>query len=359
MTAVRLESLTKRFLTTAAVDSVDLSIASGEFVVLVGPSGSGKTTCLRMIAGLETVTSGSIFIGDRDVANIHAKDRDVAMVFQSYALYPHMSVAENMGFALKIKKIPRGEINRRVQEAAEILDIIEELPRKPKTLSGGQQQRVALGRAIVRDPAVFLFDEPLSNLDAKLRMAMRSELIKLHHRLDTTMIYVTHDQIEAMTMGDRIVVMNEGRIQQVGAPLTVYDDPDNAFVAGFIGSPTMNLLNGSVAPREGALAFQSDSLTLDLPASHVAAGGGAITIGIRPESLSLEPHPGAVEIACKIEAVEHLGADTILELSTAGPALTAKLNRNDQVSYGDNISVWTNPNDILAFDGASGTRRRA
>ena len=213
MTAVRLEGLTKRFAAVAAVDSVDLTIESGEFVVLVGPSGSGKTTCLRMVAGLEAVTAGSIFIGDHDVARVHAKDRDVAMVFQSYALYPHMSVADNMGFALKLRKIPRDEIDRRIREVATILGIVEELPRKPKTLSGGQQQRVALGRAIVRDPAVFLFDEPLSNLDAKLRMAMRGELIKLHHRLSATMIYVTHDQTEAMTMGDRIVVMNEGRIQ--------------------------------------------------------------------------------------------------------------------------------------------------
>lgn len=359
MPAVRLENLTKRFLTTAAVDSVNLSIESGEFVVLVGPSGSGKTTCLRMIAGLETVTSGSIFIGDHDVADIHAKDRDVAMVFQSYALYPHMSVAENMGFALKIKKVARAEIERRVQEVAATLDIVEELPRKPKTLSGGQQQRVALGRAIVRDPAVFLFDEPLSNLDAKLRMAMRSELIKLHHRLDTTMIYVTHDQIEAMTMGDRIVVMNEGRIQQVGTPLAVYDEPCNAFVAGFIGSPTMNLLNGTAEQREGALTFRADGLNFDLPPSHVAARGGAITIGIRPELLNLEPKPGAVEMAGKIETVEHLGADTILEISTAGPSLVAKLSRNDRVRHGDTVRLWADPGKILAFDGTTGERLRA
>ena len=234
MTAVRLEKLTKRFGSVAAVDSIDLSIDSGEFIVLVGPSGSGKTTSLRMVAGLETVTSGSIFIGERDVANVHARERDVAMVFQSYALYPHMSVAQNMGFALKLRKIPRDEIERRVREVAATLGLTEELPRKPKTLSGGQQQRVALGRAIVRDPAVFLFDEPLSNLDAKLRVAMRGELIKLHRRLATTMIYVTHDQIEAMTMGDRIVVMHEGKIRQVGTPLDVYDDPVDAFVAGFI-----------------------------------------------------------------------------------------------------------------------------
>ena len=359
MSAVRLENLTKRFLSFAAVDAIDLSIDSGEFVVLVGPSGSGKTTCLRMIAGLETVTSGSIFIGDRDVADVHAKDRDVAMVFQSYALYPHMSVAENLGFALKLKKMPRTEIARRVRDVAAILGIVEELPRKPKTLSGGQQQRVALGRAIVRDPAVFLFDEPLSNLDAKLRMAMRSELIKLHRRLDATMIYVTHDQIEAMTMGDRIVVMNEGRIQQVGAPLTVYDDPDNAFVAGFIGSPTMNLLNGTMERRDNGLAFHVDGLTLALPPTHAAARDGAMTIGIRPEFLGLDPNHDAVELAGRIEAVEHLGADTILELSTAGPSLIAKLTRNDRVHYGDRVRLWAEPDKILAFDSVTGERLRA
>ena len=260
MTAVRLQGLSKRFGNVTAVDSVDLSIASGEFVVLVGPSGSGKTTCLRMIAGLETVTSGSIFIGERDVANIYAKDRNVAMVFQSYALYPHMTVAQNMGFALKLRKVPPDEIVRRVQEVAAILGITEELDRKPKTLSGGQQQRVALGRAIVRDPAVFLFDEPLSNLDAKLRVAMRAELVKLHLRLDATMIHVTHDQVEAMTMADRVVVMNEGRIQQVGAPLTLYDDPDSVFIASFIGSPAMNLLTGRLEKRGDGLQFKAGGL---------------------------------------------------------------------------------------------------
>ena len=211
----------------------------------------------------------------------------------------------------------------------------------------------------MRAPAVFLFDEPLSNLDAKLRMAMRSELIKLHHRLDTTMIYVTHDQTEAMTMGDRIVVMNEGRIQQVGAPLEVYDDPGNIFVAGFIGSPTMNLLSGTVERRDDALTFRSDGLSLDLPSAHVAGRGGAVTIGIRPESLNLDRKPEAVELASKIEVVEHLGADTILGLSTAGPSLTAKLPRNDQVCHGDSVPLWINPDKILAFDGATGERLRA
>ena len=241
MTDVRLQNLTKKFGEVIAVNAINLAINSGELVVLVGPSGCGKTSSLRMIAGLEEVTSGQILIGERDVARVHAKDRNVAMVFQSYALYPHMTVAQNLGFALKLRKTPRDEIERRVHETASLLGIAEVLPRRPKTLSGGQQQRVALGRAIMRNPSVFLFDEPLSNLDAKLRTAMRAELIKLHHRLEATMIYVTHDQVEAMTMGDRIVVMNEGVIQQSGTPLEVYDDPDNAFVAGFIGSPAMNL----------------------------------------------------------------------------------------------------------------------
>ena len=358
MTDVRLEGLTKRFGPVVAVDAVDLAINSGEFVVLVGPSGSGKTTCLRMIAGLETVTSGSIFIGDSDVAQVHAKDRNVAMVFQSYALYPHMSVADNMGFALKIRKLPRQEIESRVREVAATLGLTQELPRKPKTLSGGQQQRVALGRAIVRDPAVFLFDEPLSNLDAKLRVAMRSELIKLHHRLDTTMIYVTHDQIEAMTMGDRIVVMHEGGIRQVGTPLEVYDDPQDAFVAGFIGSPAMNLVDGVAQPGNGAAAFRADGLDIGLPAGHPAARGGPVTIGIRPEFLDLHPSDGALAIAGRVEAVEHLGADTIVELATAGPTLVARLMRNDDISYDSDIRLWVDPAKVMAFDQVSGMRLR-
>ena len=358
MTVVRLEGLTKRFGAVAAVDAVDLDIESGEFVVLVGPSGSGKTTCLRMIAGLEAVTSGSIFIGDRDVASIHAKDRDVAMVFQSYALYPHMSVADNMGFALKLRKLPRDEVDRRVRDVAAILGITEELPRKPKTLSGGQQQRVALGRAIVRDPAVFLFDEPLSNLDAKLRVAMRGELIKLHHRLSVTMIYVTHDQTEAMTMGDRIVVMNEGRIQQIGTPLGVYDNPDNKFVAGFIGSPTMNLIDGITEPGEGALVFRSGELSLRLPPAHAAAQASAVTLGIRPEFLTLGTETDGVEMDCRVEAVEHLGAETILELSSQGPPLTAKTIRNDAIRFGDTVRLVTDPVKVLAFNTETSERLR-
>ncbi len=359
MTVVRLENLTKRFGSVVAVESINLDINSGEFVVLVGPSGSGKTTSLRMIAGLESVTSGSIFIGDNDVANVHAKDRDVAMVFQSYALYPHMTVAENMSFALMLRKMPKDEIDRRVRDVAATLGLTEQLPRKPKTLSGGQQQRVALGRAIVRDPAVFLFDEPLSNLDAKLRVAMRGELIKLHHLLDTTMIYVTHDQIEAMTMGDRIVVMHEGAIRQVGTPLNVYDDPDDAFVAGFIGSPTMNLLDGAAEQRGDVFTFGSNGLAVDLPTDHPAARGGPMTIGVRPEHLNLGEDHDATVFEGSIEAVEHLGADTILELATAGPPITAKVTRNDNVHYGDKVRMSAEPSKVLVFDADSGQRIRA
>ena len=359
MSDVRLTDLTKKFGDFVAVDSINLTINSGEFVVFVGPSGCGKTTSLRMVAGLEEVTSGSIFIGDRDVARTHAKDRDVAMVFQSYALYPHMTVAQNLGFALKLRKMPKPEIEQRVHEVATILGITEELSRKPKTLSGGQQQRVALGRAIVRNPAVFLFDEPLSNLDAKLRTAMRAELIKLHHRLGATMIYVTHDQVEAMTMGDRIVVMNEGNIQQAGTPLEVYDDPVNGFVAGFIGSPAMNLLRGSTAKDGDSLRFTADGLEISLPASHAAATASNVRLGIRPEFLQLDPPEGWAAFDGHIEVVEHLGAETILNLSTAGPDITAKLKRNDNVQHGMTVRIGANPDQVLAFDSESGERLRA
>ena len=359
MTVVRLENLTKTFGETVAVNAINLIINSGELVVLVGPSGCGKTTSLRMIAGLEEVTSGQIIIDEHDVARVHAKDRNVAMVFQSYALYPHMSVAQNLGFALKLRKTPRGEIDRRVREVAETLGIAEVLPRKPKTLSGGQQQRVALGRAIMRDPSVFLFDEPLSNLDAKLRTAMRAELIKLHHRLAATMIYVTHDQVEAMTMGDRIVVMNEGEIQQSGTPLEVYDDPDNAFVAGFIGSPAMNLFDGRVAPVNGALTVALDGLAISLPASHPAGRAGSIKLGIRPEFLEVDPPDGWAVIDGRIEVVEHLGAETIVSLSTPGPEVTARIKRNDALHHGMTVSIGADPSHVLAFDSASGSRLRA
>jgi multiple sugar transport system ATP-binding protein len=359
MTDVRLTDLTKKFGDFVAVDAINLTINDGEFVVLVGPSGCGKTTSLRMVAGLEDVTSGSIYIGERDVARTHAKDRNVAMVFQSYALYPHMTVEQNLGFALKLRKLPKAEIAKRVHEVASTLGITEELPRKPKTLSGGQQQRVALGRAIVRNPAVFLFDEPLSNLDAKLRTAMRAELIKLHHRLGATMIYVTHDQVEAMTMGDRIVVMNEGTIQQAGSPLEVYDDPANVFVAGFIGSPAMNLLAGRPVNEAGALNFTTDGLSIPLPVDHAAAKAASVRLGIRPEFLQLNPPEGWATFEGHIEVVEHLGAETILYLSTAGPEITAKIKRSDAVKHGTTVRIGADPVQVLAFDEQTGERLRA
>jgi len=267
MAQVTLENVSKRFDEVVAVRDVNLMVKDREFVVLVGPSGCGKSTTLRMIAGLEEITAGTIKIGDRVVNDVPPKDRDIAMVFQNYALYPHMTVYDNMAFGLKLRKFPKAEIQQRVQDAAEILGIQELLTRKPRALSGGQRQRVAVGRAIVRKPQVFLFDEPLSNLDAKLRVAMRAELKKLHDRLQATVVYVTHDQVEAMTMGDRIVIMKDGLIQQVGAPLEVYAFPQNQFVAGFIGSPAMNFISCTVTARDGNLFFIAPGLALPVPAT--------------------------------------------------------------------------------------------
>ncbi|HSC71982.1 MAG TPA: sn-glycerol-3-phosphate ABC transporter ATP-binding protein UgpC, partial [Candidatus Methylomirabilis sp.] len=289
MAQVTLESVSKKFDEVVAVRDVSLTVHDREFVVLVGPSGCGKSTTLRMIAGLEEITAGIIKIGDRVVNDVPPKDRDIAMVFQNYALYPHMTVYDNMAFGLKLRKFPKPEIQRRVQEAAEILGIQELLSRKPRALSGGQRQRVAVGRAIVRKPQVFLFDEPLSNLDAKLRVAMRAELKKLHDRLQATVVYVTHDQVEAMTMGDRIVIMKDGLIQQVGAPLEVYAAPQNQFVAGFIGSPAMNFIPCTITAQDGNLFFKAPGLSLPAPAGKAKALAAyrdkAVTLGVRPEDL--------------------------------------------------------------------------
>ena len=290
MAQVNLRNLVKKFSEdVVAVNNVNLDIEDKEFVVLVGPSGCGKTTTLRMVAGLEDISEGEIYIGDRLVNDVPPKDRNIAMVFQNYALYPHMTVYKNMAFSLKLRRTPKDEIERRVKAAADILGIGELLDRKPKQLSGGQRQRVAVGRAIVRQPEVFLFDEPLSNLDAKLRVNMRAELIKLHERLDATMIYVTHDQVEAMTMGDRIVVMRNGFIQQVGPPMEVYNQPQNQFVAGFIGSPPMNFMEARLVPDNGGLAIEIRGMRLPLP-PHKAKSAEAYTnksvvFGIRPEDI--------------------------------------------------------------------------
>ena len=297
----------------AAVDKLDLEIGDGEFVVLVGPSGCGKSTSLRMLAGLEEVNSGSITIGERDVTHLPPKDRDIAMVFQNYALYPHMSVADNMGFALKMANVPKAERQKRVQEAAALLGLEDFLARKPKALSGGQRQRVAMGRAIVRQPQVFLMDEPLSNLDAKLRVSTRTQIAALQSRLGVTTVYVTHDQVEAMTMGDRVAVMKDGVLQQVDSPLALYDNPANLFVAGFIGSPAMNLIDGKVT--DGGV--QVGDFTVPVPRDILAKAGDedTLTVGIRPENFELSDGDG---LGLDVAVLEELGADAYLYGTLAG-----------------------------------------
>ena len=327
MASVELSKVSKLFdHNVKAVDAVDILIKDKEFVVLVGPSGCGKSTTLRMIAGLEEISSGEIKIGDRIVNSVAPKDRDIAMVFQNYALYPHMTVYENMAFGLKLRKFPKAEIETRVRDAAEILGIASLLQRKPKALSGGQRQRVAVGRAIVRKPQVFLFDEPLSNLDAKLRIQMRTEISKLHSRLETTMIYVTHDQVEAMTMGDRIVVMRDGRIQQIDTPLNLYHHPQNKFVAGFIGSPAMNFIEGELI-RENGLAFKTTHWRLSIPddLADLLAGqiGQRVLLGIRPEDIR-EKTDNADVLTCKVEVVEPMGNETFLYLNTGDQTIVAR-----------------------------------
>ncbi len=310
-----------------AVSRVDLDVADGEFVVFVGPSGCGKSTTLRMIAGLESATEGSIAIGGRIVNDVEPRDRNIAMVFQSYALYPHMTVRDNLAFGLKLRKEPRADIERKVAQAARTLDIGELLDRKPAALSGGQRQRVALGRALVRDPAVFLFDEPLSNLDAKMRVQMRAEISRLHQRLGATMIYVTHDQTEAMTMGQRLVVMHQGEVQQVDAPLALYERPANLFVGGFIGSPAMNFLDGRIVRRDG-LRFVTDGpqrLSAPLPADWRPRGAPVetlldrpLTLGIRPEHVRLREAGAADAFPAVVQLVEPLGNETLLYFTVAG-----------------------------------------
>ena len=317
-----------------AVDDANIEIKDKEFVVLVGPSGCGKSTTLRMIAGLEEITAGEISIDGTIVNDVPPKDRDIAMVFQNYALYPHMSVYQNMAFGLKLRKYPKDEIEARVQEAADILGIQDLLERKPKALSGGQRQRVAVGRAIVRKPKVFLFDEPLSNLDAKLRVQMRTEISKLHTRLGATMVYVTHDQVEAMTMGDRIVVMRDGLIHQIDKPLHLYNKPVNQFVAGFIGSPSMNFIPGKLASNGSGLVFDEGNVQLALPADHGGQLGSylgeEVTLGIRPEDIhdpdTIGRNVETVEIAAKVEVVEPMGNEVFLNLTTGKTAFVARVD---------------------------------
>ena len=364
MAIVTLENICKRYPGSddLAVDSVNLTIADGEFVVLLGPSGCGKSTALRMIAGLESITSGTLSIGGNVVNNVPAKDRDIAMVFQSYALYPHMTVADNLAFGLRRRGIKRDEIARRVGETAEMLGLSEFLKRRPQALSGGQRQRVALGRAVVREPEVFLFDEPLSNLDASLRVSTRNELVKLHQRLGATMIYVTHDQVEAMTMGERICIINKGRLVQVGAPLDVYRDPADMFVARFLGNPPMNLFPAQLEPVDGGVAVRLAGTLLPLPAADAPAlaryVGGTVVFGIRPEDMYDRRPPSAVadgqdlRFQARVSAVEALGAETLLVLSVEGVEETfrARLGRDCTARVGDTVDVHMDVHRIHLFD---------
>ena len=349
MAQVRLVNLTKRFPGVIAVNSVNLDIHDKEFLVLVGPSGCGKTTCLRMIAGLEESSDGEIWIGDRLVNDVSPKDRDIAMVFQNYALYPHMSVYENMAFGLKLRKVPREDIAKRVAEAADMLGIQGLLKRRPKELSGGQRQRVAVGRAIVREPAVFLMDEPLSNLDAKLRIQTRAELIKLHRRLGITTVYVTHDQVEAMTMGDRIVVMKDGLVQQCDTPLQIYRFPANRFVAGFIGSPPMNFVNAAVEADGGKTYIKAagfrvkvDDERADKLASYV---GKEVIFGIRPSDIfdkALSPivAPSADNtVTVEVEVIEPMGAECVLYVKSADNDLTINLDSATDAKERESVEV--------------------
>jgi multiple sugar transport system ATP-binding protein len=375
MARVKLEGIRKMYQDSViAVHGVDLDVADGEFVVLVGPSGCGKSTTLRMIAGLESITAGKLFIGDRMVNDVPPKNRDIAMVFQSYALYPHMTVRENLAFALKLRGSPKTEIEKRVQEAATILGISDFLDRTPRQLSGGQRQRVALGRAIVRKPQVFLFDEPLSNLDAQLRVQMRREIARLHQELDATMIYVTHDQVEAMTLGDRIVVMNKGHVQQIDTPMNLYDHPRNRFVAGFIGSPAMNFVDGRVAVGD-SLQFvaEGDAFTFGIPPSLAERIHGLetreLTLGIRPEdvSVALETgptifagestivHPPATAPA-RLDLVEALGNEVFVYASISPYVITARVAPQPLPKLGEPITLAFDLAKSHFFDRETGDR---
>ena len=338
-----------------AVDDFNLEITDGEFMVLVGPSGCGKSTSLRMLAGLEEVTNGKIHIGDRDITNLPPKDRDIAMVFQNYALYPHMSVADNMAFSLKMAKVPKEDRNKRVQEAAKLLDLEDYLDRKPKALSGGQRQRVAMGRAIVRQPQVFCMDEPLSNLDAKLRVSTRTQIAALQQRLGITTVYVTHDQVEAMTMGDRVAVMKDGILQQVDTPLNLYDRPKNLFVAGFIGSPAMNLVEAKAG--EGSARIGEYEMPVDRGASSKMQG--AITVGVRPEAWRIvSKEEGGMPV--KVTVVEELGADAFVYGTSGADEISrdivVRIDARRNLAKGETIYVTMDPDHVHVFDTESGAR---
>ena len=366
MAEVILDGVRKRYGPVTVIEHLDLAIADREFMVLVGPSGCGKSTALRMIAGLEEITGGTISIGGRVVNDVAPKDRDIAMVFQSYALYPHMTVRQNLEFGLKIRKTPRAETDRRVREAAEILGVADFLERKPKQLSGGQRQRVAVGRAIVRKPAVFLFDEPLSNLDAKLRVQMRAEISKLQKALETTTVYVTHDQVEAMTMGQRIAVMRAGALQQVGTPLEVYERPANLFVAGFIGTPPMNLMSGTVA--DGGAAVATSGFLLPLPERwHAAAAalgeGRKVVIGVRPENVREAGRAGAggagLPLTARVEFIEALGHEVVVHGRVGEDVLIAKVDPHRAPEMGAEMPLVVDLDAVHLFDAASEQRLAA
>jgi len=357
MASVTIQSVKKSFGETAVLHGVDIDIADGSFTVLVGPSGCGKSTLLRMIAGLEEISSGEIRIGERRVNDVPPKERDIAMVFQNYALYPHMTVRQNLAFSLMLAKKDKATIEQKVGRAAEILALSALLDRYPRQLSGGQRQRVAMGRAIVRDPQVFLYDEPLSNLDAKLRVAMRSELKELHQRLRTTSVYVTHDQIEAMTMGDRIVVMKDGRIEQVGSPLDLYDHPSNVFVAGFIGSPAMNFVPATLRRQGGSASLLlDDGTTLAAPRNAGGSDGQPVVLGTRPEHLRLASEGG---IASRVVVMEPTGADTFVACRHGNTDMAAVFRERHDFTPGSTIHLVPDLDRAHLFDAGSGARLAA
>jgi multiple sugar transport system ATP-binding protein len=355
MAQVVLEDLTKRYAGGAlAVDRLNLDIKDGEFVCLVGPSGCGKTTALRMISGLEDITSGRVRIADRVVNFLPPRDRDIALVFQSYALYPHMNVYNNMAFGLQLRKTPKEKIDKAVREAARILDLERFLDRKPGQLSGGQRQRVALGRAIVREPAAFLMDEPLSNLDAKLRVQTRAEIARLHQRLEATMIYVTHDQVEAMTMADRIAVMSDGVLQQVGTPQELYDSPRNRFVAGFIGSPSMNFVDAKLQ-LNGSAKLVAEGVKVSLTDAQAARlrdlGRDTITVGFRPEHLGVgEPEGPGLRVSAGIDVVEFLGNDELIHAASGAGDVVAIVDAEARCKVGDKVTLSAKPQNVYLFD---------
>jgi sn-glycerol 3-phosphate transport system ATP-binding protein len=356
MAEIKLTGVKKTYLKLQVIHGVDVAIADGEFIVIVGPSGCGKSTLLRMIAGLETVTEGEIAIGGRVVNDVEPKDRNIAMVFQNYALYPHMSVYENMSYGLRIRRMPPAEINERVQRAAKILELTSFLDRRPRQLSGGQRQRVAMGRAIVREPAAFLFDEPLSNLDAKLRVQMRLEIQKLHRELKTTSVFVTHDQVEAMTLADRMIVMNAGRAEQIGRPLDVYEDPASLFVAGFIGSPAMNFHPGK---RSGDEVDVGAGVRFALPAPLRAAAPEAITVGVRPEHLVPGAVAGGPTFRFKVQTVEALGADSMVHGEFGNGIVVARVEGHSTPQIDETLAFSVMPGKVYFFDTAAGKRLRS